>query len=83
MKISRVESKKKNLVIKSNTDAKKPVKANEEVIVLAEPECKYCEAINLISAAIESLAVVAKDDAIAKDSIANLGVVMLDLKGGC
>lgn len=46
-------------------------------------DCKYGDAINCISAAIESLAVVAKDDPIAKDSIANLGVVMLDLKGGC
>jgi DNA mismatch repair ATPase MutS len=30
-----------------------------------------------------SLAEVAKDDPIAKDSIANLGVVLLDLKGNC
>lgn len=45
--------------------------------------CKYSAAIDLISAAIESLAEIARDDEIAKDSIANLGVVMLDLKGGC
>ena len=45
-------------------------------------DCKYQNAIELIGAAIESLAEVAKDDPIAKDSIANLGVVMLDLKGG-
>lgn len=45
--------------------------------------CKYQAAVELISAAIESLAEVAKDDPIAKDSIANLGVVMLDLKGNC
>jgi hypothetical protein len=50
---------------------------------LAVCECKYQNAIDLISAAIESLAVIAKDDEIAKDSIANLGVVMLDLKGNC
>lgn len=46
-------------------------------------ECKYQNAIDLISAAIESLAEIAQDDEIAKDSIANLGVVMLDLKGEC
>jgi len=57
--------------------------AEEETIVLVEPCCKYENAIELISAAIESLAEVAKDDQIAKDSIANLGVVMLDLKGAC
>ena len=51
---------------------------------VCEPNCcKYQNAIDLISAAIESLAEIAKDDCIAKDSIANLGVVMLDLKGGC
>ena len=54
--------------------------AGEEVAAQA---CKYANAIDLISAAIESLAEVARDDQIAKDSIANLGVVMLDLKGGC
>lgn len=45
--------------------------------------CKYDAALELISAAIESLAEIAKDDIVAKDSIANLGVVMLDLKGAC
>lgn len=74
---------------------KKTVESSEEVkvlkapveacdaIVINESTCKYANAINLISAAIESLAEIAKDDQIAKDSIANLGVVMLDLKGGC
>lgn len=47
------------------------------------PECKYQSAIDSISCAIESLAEIAKDDPIAKDSIANLGVVLLDLKGAC
>ncbi len=51
--------------------------------VAAVPTCKYEDTINLITAAIESLAVIAKDDQIAKDSIANLGVVLLDLKGDC
>lgn len=45
--------------------------------------CKYQNALDLISGAIECLAEIAKDDQIAKDSIANLGVVMLDLKGEC
>ena len=56
-----------------------PVTEDELVTV----ECKYANAIELISAAIESLAEIARDDQIAKDSIANLGVVMLDLKGSC
>ena len=85
MKISKVQTaQKKTKVIKSKTAvSKKPVKASEELVVVEGCECKYCNAINLISAAIESLAEIAKDDQIAKDSIANLGVVMLDLKGGC
>lgn len=69
------------------------VQASDELMVqplavpcppeLCESTCKYQAAIDLISAAVESLAEIAKDDALAKDSIANLGVVMLDLKGGC
>lgn len=51
--------------------------------VTSIPTCKYQSAIDLISAAIESLAEIARDDQVAKDSIANLGVVMLDLKGNC
>lgn len=77
---------------------KTAVKASEEIFnqplvntcsdgtcdaALVVSDCKYQAAIDLISAAIESLAEIAKDDALAKDSIANLGVVMLDLKGGC
>ena len=81
MKISKVSSssrvKDANVI---NKPLKKPVKACDMLVV---SDCKYADAISLISAAIESLATVAKDDPIAKDSIANLGVVMLDLKGGC
>lgn len=78
---------------------KQPIKANEDVTiadvwptpdvvadtpVVTEPAtCKYACAIDCISNAIECLAEVAKDDQIAKDSIANLGVVLLDLKGSC
>lgn len=65
-----------------------PVKACDVVDVNLDfscgaNSCKYESALNLISAAIESLAEIAKDDQIAKDSIANLGVIMLDLKGAC
>lgn len=97
MKISKSESSKKKITVKSSktADKKQSVKASEdiaivevapEVVEVCEPECvvcKYEDAINLIGAAIESLAQIAKDDEIAKDSIANLGVVMLDLKGEC
>lgn len=70
---------------------KQPVKAAEEIAVVEVPAvaeeaactCRYQCAIDLISGAIESLAEIAKDDQIAKDSIANLGVVLLDLKGSC
>ena len=63
---------------------KQQIKSQTEVPAAAEIQgCKYDNAIQLISAAIESLAEIARDDQIAKDSIANLGVVMLDLKGGC
>ena len=70
---------------------KQPIKAcnspiNEALLVeevAPITTCKYQNAIDLIGAAIESLAEIARDDEIAKDSIANLGVVMLDLKGGC
>lgn len=64
---------------------KKPVTACDTLACVDEAVCesKYAPALELISAAIESLAVIAADDPIAKDSIANLGVVMLDLKGGC
>lgn len=41
---------------------------------------KYKDAIDYISSAISSLSVIAKDDKLAKESIANLSVVLLDLK---
>lgn len=85
--------------MKANSSSKKIQANDEEIVLIqqeAVPEvveelaeevatccCKYESAIELISAAIESLAEIAKDDQIAKDSIANLGVVMLDLKGTC
>ena len=72
---------------------KNTVTASEAIVVTEDPVqtvteaaavgCKYANAIELISAAIESLAEIARGDEIAKDSIANLGVVLLDLKGEC
>lgn len=41
---------------------------------------KYAEAIGYINSAISSLSVHAKEDSLAKESIANLSVVLLDLK---
>lgn len=81
MKSSTTKTEKKPIQSCDVIDA--VVEPAEETIVLVEPACKYADAIELISCAIESLAEVAKDDQIAKDSIANLGVVMLDLKGSC
>ena len=45
--------------------------------------CKYNDAICSIQVAIESLAAVAQSDQIAKESIANLSVVLMDLKSNC
>lgn len=45
--------------------------------------CKYNDAICSIQVAIESLALIAKEDRIARDSIANLSVVLMDLKSNC
>lgn len=68
------------------------VKASDEVVV-AEVACnglptegtvcKYNDAICNIQVAIESLAAQAKDDVVAKESIANLSVVLMDLKSNC
>lgn len=75
---------------KSSSATAKPVKANTLVIQeVASPDAtalaevsanKYGAAICHITAAIESLGAIAKDDELAKDSIANLSVVLLDLK---
>ena len=76
--------KKQKAVKASNDVFDQPlVNACPDGSCVAVSDCKYQAAVDLISAAIESLAEIAKDDAVAKDSIANLGVVMLDLKGSC
>ena len=74
-----------------------PVKANIEcevapavdaVITCPDSEaatvvCKYNDAICSIQTAIENLALAAPNDQVAKDSIANLSVVLMDLKSNC
>lgn len=70
--------------------SKKPVTANTVVVQqidskqaesVAEVSAnKYGEAMLHISAAIESLGKLGKDDEVAKESIANLSVVLLDLQ---
>lgn len=49
--------------------------------VSTAPVEKYPEACNHILAAINSLAEVAQEDSDAREAIANLSVVLLDLKG--
>lgn len=67
---------------------KRTIKACDEVVVSPEAtvveaiaECPYQKAIDSIMCAIESLSAIAKDDDLARDSIANLSVVLFDLKG--
>ena len=44
------------------------------------PDSKYAESIEYIKSAISALGAVAKDDNIAKEAIANLSVILLDLQ---
>ena len=95
MKISKKSiNSSENIETEVQSKEQSEVKANEalivedptleevaEAVVTEECCCKYDKAINLIQCAIESLAEIAKGDEVAKDSIANLGVVLLDLKG--
>ena len=88
---NKTECNKEEIQSKENCSQTEEIKEQSEVKacdnILPTGECvsccKYDNAINFIQCAIESLAEIAKDDQIAKDSIANLGVVLLDLKGGC
>lgn len=52
----------------------------EEELVEEVPVCSYEECIQHIHDAIDCLATCAKEDPIAKESIANLSVVLLDLQ---
>ena len=89
----------KSKVAKSNVKSSKKVNASEVLVVNEMDGCyndnaqcesavsqvcdKYAEAICSIQAAIECLACCAKEDPVAKDSIANLSVVLFDLKSNC
>lgn len=72
--------------------SKKSIKAdtaivNVDDVISPEPEtstcaetcCKYTGAIEHIKSAIDALGEVAADDELAKESIANLSVILLDL----
>ena len=62
------------------TKVTKEVKATKDVDVKASTETD--KALQHIKAAIDILGKSGSKDAVTKDSIANLGVVMLDLKSG-
>ena len=73
--------------------SKKSIKANTAIVnvddvispeisepsTCAETCCKYTGAIECIKSAIDALGEVAADDELAKESIANLSVILLDL----
>lgn len=62
---------------------KRAVKANTELLEELVPtieECPYQCAIDNILSAIECLGEIAKEDELARESIANLSVVLFDLK---
>lgn len=67
---------------KSCTDVKKDAAEPKDVVISTKRGgCPYRKsACNLIQKAIDQLGEVAMDDEVAKESIANLGVVLLDLK---
>lgn len=64
--------------------AKKPVE-DKNISVNSSEELKatnkYDSAVDYIKKAIDSLASLGKDDKDAKDAIANLSVILFDLKG--
>ena len=54
----------------------------QEIIVApSESQEKYTDVINYVQSAISALSLCAKDDEIAQDALANLGVVLFELKG--
>lgn len=57
------------------------VKASEMIAVDPITTCPYEKAVNCIMNAIVELGEVAKEDCLARESIANLSVVLFDLKG--
>ena len=79
--------RKNNKSVKASDELVAVIDVNDDQCCTGLPTegtcCKYDEAICSIQVAIESLAAVAQDDQIAKDSIANLSVVLMDLKSNC
>lgn len=63
--------------IQAAQETAEPLVTPEEITITTG---KYENAISLIKAAIESLAIDAADDDLAKESIANLSVVLMDLQ---
>lgn len=77
MKITR--SVKSDININVETDEGNKMGHSEGNVTTLSPDSQ--EACDLIKQAIDKLSSVAETDEIARDSIANLGVVLLDLKG--
>lgn len=59
--------------------AGQPTVVNDPVDVVTNPG-KYDECIDHIRSAISCLGLIAKDDQVAKDAIANLSVILFDLQ---
>lgn len=76
-------SKKPKDTIKSCNDipGTDVVGDSTEVAQAIVSDSPYTQAQDFIQSAIGALSIIAKDDPIAKDSIANLAVVLLDLQG--
>lgn len=77
MKITR--SIKSDININVETDEGNKMGHSEGNMTTLSPDKQ--EACDLIKQAIDKLSSIAETDEIARDSIANLGVVLLDLKG--
>lgn len=54
--------------------------STSELNTISNQCCPYDEAKNYIQSAISALSSIAKDDVVAKESIANLAVVLMDLQ---
>ena len=51
------------------------------IVAPSESQEKYTDVINYVQSAISALSLCAEDDEIAQDALANLGVVLFELKG--
>lgn len=75
MKISKKSIKADTAIV--NVDD--VISPESEPSTCAETCCKYTGAIECIKSAIDALGEIAADDELAKESIANLSVILLDL----